>query len=167
LTLDSFAQILGYLGVGALASALLTVIIQAYFQRKDRQRQYFRELVITPDFLQFMGAVELLHKNLSAVTVQTTIDEARAILDETIKKYENSYSKLVSAGGTFLIPDKARSILEGVTDGLRESLLMRVSGQDEQPGDALFMTTFDAMPEIRKRLEEIRAFMKRYLGIPS
>ncbi|MGA2789326.1 MAG: hypothetical protein ABSF00_00985 [Candidatus Bathyarchaeia archaeon] len=160
---QSLLQILGYLGIGAL----LTVLVQAYFLQRQRSRQYFRELVLTPDFLRFVGAMESLKMSVGEVSVDATIQEARALLADTSKAYEEHYQKLVSVGGTFFLPREIRTGLDGIIDELEKLDAFMSSGEkDELPGDALFLS-IGAPPVLGVKLEEIRQFLKKYLGIPE
>jgi soluble cytochrome b562 len=155
------------LGIGGITGALVSVLVQAYFLRKERERQYFRELVITPDFLRFIGAMESLGKALGKITNQTTIQEARTIIADTSKAYEERYRRLVSAGGTFFIPDQVREGLDGITNALDDWGRFAAQGEkDELPGDALFYS-IGAMASLGTELYNARAFLKKHLGIPE
>ena len=161
--MQSLFQILGYLGIGAL----LTVLVQSYYSQRERSRQYFRELVLTQDFLRFVGAMESLKAILGEVTVSTTIREARALLADTSKAYEAHYQELVSVGGTFFLPKEIRAGLDGIIDELEKLDAFMSSGEkDELPGDALMLSIGGPLV-LGVKLEESRRFLKKYLGIPE
>jgi hypothetical protein len=136
--------------------------------KKEQDRQYFREIVLTPNFLEFMGAMESLQRMFTYDVSEdkTTIEDAESILEESVKSYEEHFERLISSGGAFLLPRVVWEKLASVAEDLK-TLLNKWDTREELPGDGVFLIAFPAALKIGVRLYEIRTFLKKYLGIPE
>lgn len=161
---EPFLQILGYLGTLGIG-ALVGVLVKAYLDRREESRQYFRELVLNPHFLRFVGAMESLADNLGKITDEMTPKDARLILEDSSKAYRDYYRELVNAGGSFFLPSEVRKGLDEI--GKTLSQLPQIPGvHQESLGDAT-LWGIAGTTTIRVQLQEARSLIKKYLGIPE
>jgi hypothetical protein len=161
-----------------LAGTGLTALATAYYerreQRKERTRDYFRELVLTSDFFRFMtqlwqvcqvvrsyaeikeiGSTRLLKSDGSCITVKDTSlieNEYSKLIDEI---YASSW-KVFETGAYFLLPYHLRGAIGNASpEGLLEELKKQSSSS----------AMSQIVKDYRGQLEEIRKEIMDLLGL--
>ena len=146
--------VLGIVGVGAL----LTTGIQIYERRQEVRHEYYRKLILTPDFLRFLG----LLVQVGQVLADAVKDGDTKNLPELTSALSQQRDVLAHSGIMFLLPSKLSMEISAVTSDMEDSV--RSLNRSDDVEDQEF-TILASLASLGRRLTQLNLHLRKFIGI--
>jgi hypothetical protein len=127
---------------------------QLHEEKNARARGYIMDLVITPEFRQFLYAISSLHSTLRKLRTRDELMEHLETVASQSTDIRERMNDLARSGVFFFIPEKLEQRLVGVLDSLTAPTEL-VKGQTPDPKKSA------------KKLAELSGELKKILGLPK
>jgi hypothetical protein len=153
------SSVLGIVGV----SALLTTGIQIYETRQEIRHEYYRKLILTPDFLRFVGLLVQFPNALVYAGKEGDITK----LTELTSALSQQRDVLSHSGIMFLLPGKLSMEINEMTSSMEESVRFLSNHQSDDVEDLEWTIggTTMSLISLSMHLIELNRHLRKFIGI--